>query len=213
MAFPLTIDPALERVIRCAAALCALGRVIDPDPALDQPLSEAAAKLREQPDVDVGPSRAMYRSIGIDPTKTRPSSEALLRRIRKGEGLPRVNTAVDICNWCSVEAQLPYGLYDADRIDGEARLRLGSAGESYPGIRKDDVHLDGRLVLADAKGPFGNPTSDSARTMVTPATRRVLVVVFAPRAYDARRLEGVLARTVERYGTFAGGKEIATWMC
>ena len=59
-------------------------------------------------------------------------------------------------------------------------LRLGRPGESYPGIRKDAVHVAGRLTLVDDVGPFGNPTSDSARTMVTLETRRALVVIFAP---------------------------------
>ena len=54
----------------------------------------------------------MYRRFGVDPTKTRPSSEALLRRVRKGDALPRVNNLVDVINWCSLESQLPFGLYD-----------------------------------------------------------------------------------------------------
>ena len=140
--------------------------------------------------------RTMYKRVGIDPTKTRPSSEALLRRVRKGDELPRINSLVDIINWCSLESQLPFGLYDLDRIHGAGR-RCASArpGEEYAGIRKDVVHVEGRLTLADDAGPFGNPTSDSARTMVTPATTRALVVIFAPvsvpgrvgRARDARR--------------------------
>jgi DNA/RNA-binding domain of Phe-tRNA-synthetase-like protein len=61
-------------------------------------------------------------------------------------------------------------------------LRLGRAGEEYEGIRKAAVHVADRLTLADDKGPFGNPTSDSARTMVTPATVRALIVIFVPAA-------------------------------
>ena len=56
---------------------------------------------------------------------------------------------VDVCNWCSLEFQLPYGLYDAARIEGDVELRIGRDGESYPGIRKDDVHVGGRITLAD----------------------------------------------------------------
>jgi DNA/RNA-binding domain of Phe-tRNA-synthetase-like protein len=126
----------------------------------------------------------MYKRVGIDPTKTRPSSEALLRRVRKGDPLPRINSMVDVCNWCSFEFQLPYGLYDAARIQGDVTLRIGRDGESYAGIRKDDVHVGGRIALVDAAGPFGNPTSDSARTMVTTATTRGLLVVFARHEYD-----------------------------
>jgi DNA/RNA-binding domain of Phe-tRNA-synthetase-like protein len=122
----------------------------------------------------------MYKRVGLDPTKTRPSSEALARRVRRGDDLPRINSLVDVVNWCSLESRLPFGLYDADRIEGDVVLRLGRAGEEYAGIRKDVVHLAGRMTLVDARGPFGNPTSDSLRTMVTPAARRALVVVFAP---------------------------------
>ena len=122
----------------------------------------------------------MYKAVGIDPTRTRPSSEALLRRVKRGDSLPRINRLVDLVNWTSLETQLPFGAYDADRVTGEVTLRLGREGEEYAGIRKDVVHVAGRLTLSDAEGPFGNPTSDSARTMVTSATRRVLVVVFVP---------------------------------
>jgi DNA/RNA-binding domain of Phe-tRNA-synthetase-like protein len=151
----------------------------------------------------------MYKRVGLDPTKTRPSSEALLRRVRKGDTLPRINSMVDVCNWCSLEFQLPYGLYDADHIEGDAELRLGTAGESYAGIRKDDVHVEGRITLADRSGPFGNPTSDSARTMVTTATTRALLVVFAPREVDERRLSQILDATAARMIEFTGCVETA----
>jgi DNA/RNA-binding domain of Phe-tRNA-synthetase-like protein len=114
---------------------------------------------------------------------------------------------VDVCNWCSLEFQLPYGLYDASKIDGDVELRLGRAGESYAGIRKDEVHVEGRIALADAAGPFGNPTSDSARTMVTTATTRAMLVVFAPRDVDERRLSQVLDATSARMAEFTGCAE------
>jgi len=157
--------------------------------------------------------RTMYKRVGIDPTKTRPSNEALLRRVRKGQPLPRVNSLVDIINWCSVEFQLPYGLYDIQHVLGTVRARLGRAGESYAGIRKDAVHLEGRITLADDHGPFGNPTSDSARTMVTTATTDVLVVVFAPAEIDALWLSRVVGVTSSRFGDIAGGRETARWSC
>ena len=153
--------------------------------------------------------RNMYKRVGIDPTKRRPSSEALWRRVRKGEPLPRVNSMVDVCNWCSLEFQLPYGLYDAARIQGDVVLRLGREGESYPGIRKDDVHVGGRITLADDVGPFGNPTSDSARTMVTTATTRALVVVFAPFELEPGRLRHVLDVTAQRMQEFTGARRVS----
>jgi DNA/RNA-binding domain of Phe-tRNA-synthetase-like protein len=155
----------------------------------------------------------MYKRIGLDPTKTRPSNEALLRRVRKGQPLPRVNSLVDVINWCSVEFQLPYGLYDAANVDGDVTLRVGREGEEYAGIRKDIVHVAGRMALVDAHGPFGNPTSDSARTMVTPHTTAAMVVVFAPRAIARAQLDAVLDVTTQRMRTIVGGAEEARIVC
>jgi DNA/RNA-binding domain of Phe-tRNA-synthetase-like protein len=151
-------------------------------PALGEALETAAAAARgTPPDPEVTAAvRIMYRRMGLDPTKTRPSSEALLRRVRRGEPLPRINSLVDVINWCSLESQLPFGLYDRDRIEGVPVLRLGLPGEQYDGIRRDVIHVQGRLVVADDRGAFGNPTADSARTMITTAATHALVVIFAP---------------------------------
>jgi DNA/RNA-binding domain of Phe-tRNA-synthetase-like protein len=174
-------------------------------PRLEAPLAEVESRVRAHPPEESLAVRAMYRRIGLDPTKTRPSSEALLRRVRKGDRLPRINTLVDICNWCSLEFQLPYGLYDSGALVPPLTLRLGADGESYAGIRKDAVNVAGRMTLADGMGPFGNPTSDSARTMVTETTTTVLAVIFAPAAIDPRRLAQILDETARRIVTFAGG--------
>jgi DNA/RNA-binding domain of Phe-tRNA-synthetase-like protein len=147
-------------------------------------------------------ARALYKAIGIDPTKTRPSSEALLRRVLKGDALYVVNTLVDATNLVSLKVQLPFGLYDRARLSPPIVLRRGGAGESYQGIRKAAVHLDGRPVLSDGGGPFGNPSSDSARSMITLETRLALVVVYAPaRATDARLLQvlDLTEATLRRY--------------
>ncbi len=185
--------------------------VVDPvtvlarDPRQDEPLRQAAAMMRtrtESADITAA-VRTMYKRAGIDPTKTRPSSEALLRRVRKGDELPRINSLVDVINWCSLESQLPFGLYDLDHVRGDVTLRLGREGEEYAGIRKDVVHVGGRLTLADAEGPFGNPTSDSARTMVTTATSRALVVIFAPAGLAKAVGASALATTVDRIRSFS----------
>lgn len=201
-----TLAPDLEAIVRPGVLWLDGATVVEREPRLDGPLAQAEAAVRVNPPEEAAAVRTMYKRIGIDPTKRRPSSEALLRRVRKGEGLPRINSMVDVCNWCSLEFQLPYGLYDAAHIEGDVVLRLGKEGESYPGIRKDDVHVGGRITLADNRGPFGNPTSDSARTMVTPATTRALVVVFAPRDIDARQLDRVVQITAQRMEEFTGAK-------
>ena len=151
--------------------------------------------------------RQMYRRLGIDPTKTRPSSEALLRRVGRGQPLPRINTLVDAVNRCSLESRLPYGVYDLGRVSGPVELRLGGAGDEYMGIRKATVHLAGRPALFDDRGPFGNPTADSVRTMITVGTTRAMVVVFAPRPLGRDQVDVVLDGTARHVGLAAGGVE------
>ena len=202
-----TLAPELSSIVRPGVMWLDGATVVERDGRLDGPLAAAEAAVRAHPPAEITAVRTMYKRVGLDPTKTRPSSEALLRRVRKGDSLPRINSMVDVCNWCSLEFQLPYGLYDAGHVDGDVELRLGRAGESYAGIRKDAVHVDGRIALADNIGPFGNPTSDSARTMVTTATTQAMLVVFAPRDVDARQLAQVLDATSRRMSEFTGCQE------
>ncbi len=142
--------------------------------------SEALEKLR--------PARDLYRAIGIEPTKVRPSSEALFRRAVRGKQLYQINSIVDVSNLCSMKFFLPIGLYDTDKIQGEVILRLGYSGETYQGIGKGEIHVQKRLVLADDQGAFGNPSSDSLRTSITLETRNILMVIFAPNQYPSQQM-------------------------
>lgn len=204
MSLPFHVDAAVAAIVRPAWFAAAPVTVVERDARMDEPLRAAAAGIRTRPEPAdlVAAVRTMYKRVGLDPTKTRPSSEALLRRVRRGDELPRVNSLVDVINWCSLESQLPFGLYDLDRIHGDVTLRIGQPEESYAGIRKDTVHLGGRLTLADGEGPFGNPTSDSARTMVTPATSRALVVIYAPAPLPAAVAERAVDLTRRRIAEF-----------
>ena len=133
--------------------------------------------------------RSLYKSIGLDPTKNRPSSEALLRRVLQGKGLYQINSIVDICNLCSLSFYLSIGLYDVDKIVGdEIALRLGRENEGFSGIRKDFINVKGKLTLVDQQGPFGNPSADSDRTKITVDTQKAMFVLFAPVQYDNDRL-------------------------
>jgi DNA/RNA-binding domain of Phe-tRNA-synthetase-like protein len=204
MSTAVTIDDALGGIVRPAWFEAAAVAVVERDTRMDEPLRAAAAGMRARPEPAdlIAAVRTMYKRVGLDPTKTRPSSEALLRRVRRGDELPRINSLVDVINWCSLESQLPFGLYDLDRIRGAVTLRSGRPDESYAGIRKDTVHLGGRLTLADDEGPFGNPTSDSARTMVTTATSRALVVIFVPAALPAAVADRATSLTRQRIAEF-----------
>ncbi len=210
---PFRLGSELESIVRPGVLWWTGARVVEGEPRLEPLLAEVEQRVREHPPDETASVRTMYKRVGLDPTKTRPSNEALLRRVRKLQPLPRVNSLVDVINWCSVEFQLPYGLYDLRKIDGAVTLRLGHAGEEYDGIRKDTIHVSGRIALADTTGPFGNPTSDSARTQVTTATTDVLVVIFAPIEVEARRLVDVLDTTGARIREIAGGAEVQRLPC
>jgi DNA/RNA-binding domain of Phe-tRNA-synthetase-like protein len=151
-------------------------------------------------------ARRLYHAAGVDPTRVRPSSEALLRRVLKRQGLPVVNNAVDAGNELSLRVLLPLGLYDADRILGGVVLRQGRAGEAYPGIRKDEVHLEGRLGLFDDAGPFGSPTSDSPRTCVDLRTRRLLLVLFAPGDHPGEALAAAATLGAGLFARWCGAR-------
>ena len=166
--------------------------------------SELRAKYQSPADAmdRLNITRTLYRKIGLDPTKTRPSSEALLRRVLKGNPLYQINSLVDTCNYCSLQLLLSLGLYDISKIVGNVQLRLGKENEGYEGIRKEFINVNERLTLADELGPFGNPSADSARTMITEMTTDALFVIFVPADYQTDELQNNIAfieARVQRY--------------
>jgi DNA/RNA-binding domain of Phe-tRNA-synthetase-like protein len=155
----------------------------------------------------------MFREWGMDPSKYRPSSEALLRRVVQGKGLYRVSNVVDIGNLGSIEIGWPYGCYDRSKINAPVCLRNGAAGERYEGIGKQTWHLEGRPVLADPQGPFGSPISDSTRSMVTDSAEQIMIVIYTPaRASDAS-LNAVITRLKDRLTQYAGSSATRSDVC
>ena len=155
---------------------------------------------RSDKTISVDRARELYRRFGTDPTRMRPSSEALLRRLKKGDPLPRINSLVDVANALSVQLQVPVGLYDLDKVKGEELvIRLGHKDESYEGIGKERVNVGGRICVADADGPCGNPSADSARTMITTDTERAAWIYFLPVRDDD------IDRTAELIAVFGRG--------
>jgi DNA/RNA-binding domain of Phe-tRNA-synthetase-like protein len=152
----------------------------------------------------VAETRGMFHRLGVDPTKSRPASEALLRRVLQGKGLPEIHPAVDVCNLASLEHQLPLGLYDRAHVKGAIVARIGRSGEGYEGIRKGRVNVVGRPLLADDEGAFGAPTSDSARTQMTAETRALLAVIYCPVDRPGDHLSTMLARVADLLARHCG---------
>ncbi len=151
----------------------------------------------ESPQVET--VRKAYKALGKDPARYRGSAEALLRRIVAGKGFPQINVVVDVINLVSVESRLPVGLYDLAHVVGDIVFRSGRAGETYKGIGKYDLNLEGLPLFADDLGPHGSATSDSERTMVTSKTEGILAIIVSfggPESLDrwTQRMSALLSQ-------------------
>jgi DNA/RNA-binding domain of Phe-tRNA-synthetase-like protein len=139
----------------------------------------------------------------------RPASEALLRRVLKRRGLPRINSAVDAANLVSLRYLIPIGLYDWDKIQGPVLLRLGDEGEGYSRIGKGTLNLNGRIGLFDDRGGFGNPTGDSRRTCVGTETRNLLFVAFFPAQHEPEEIRDLIREAGVILTLYCGGQSRA----
>lgn len=213
----IVLDPQLDDRVRMGVIRADRVDVRPEAPEVWSALEALAARYRDRfagkapgEIAELQAARTLYRRTGEDPTKLRPSSEALLRRVLRGESLYRINSLVDVCNLCSLEFLLPIGLYDADRIAGRAVARLGRPGEAYESLGKGRYSVAGRLALLDDEGPFGSPTNDSRRTAITEATGRCLMVIFAPAGYPAAQLAGHVEAAAAHLRTLVQSEGIET---
>lgn len=123
-------------------------------------------------------TRRVYRACGKDPSRYRPASEALIRRMLQGKKLYQIDTLVDLINLASIAYGYSIGGFDADKFTGGTlTLGVGREGEPYEGIGRGMLNIAGLPVYRDAIGGVGTPTSDNERTKIDINTRRVLVLV------------------------------------
>jgi len=211
----LTIDPALKaKCPRTALGFLTAGVRAAESPAslLDEMRARESELLRlREPHVvlespRIKATREGYKALGKDPARYRGAAEALLRRLITGKSFPQINAVVDIINLVSVESRLPIGLYDLGNVKGNIVFRAGRPGETYKGIGKYDLNLEGLPVFADDAGPHGSPTSDSERTMVTSATTRVAAILIS--FGGAEGLEASCQRMSTLLQRYAGGYDI-----
>lgn len=145
---------------------------------IDSQLPDLIKEYREKLPPGFGNSRKLYREFHIDPTKHRPSSEALWRRLKNRGDFPRINPFVDLTNFLSLKHQICFGLYDLSKISGDIAVVQGDEDDRFQGIRKDQLHMKGKIIVKDERGAFGNPSSDSLRTCVDTDTRNILQILF-----------------------------------
>ena len=162
--------------------------------------------IKQLPGVEA--TRRVYRACGKDPSRYRPSSEALIRRVVQGKDLYQIDTLVDLINLASMKFGYSIGGFDADKFEGDTlTLGVGKKDEPYEGIGRGILNIEGMPVYRDSKGGVGTPTSDNERTKIELSTTHLFVIV---NGYDGNR-ETVNANAryikdlLER---FAEGKDI-----
>ncbi len=163
--------------------------------------------LKQLPSIEA--TRRVYRACGKDPSRYRPASEALIRRVLQGKSLYQIDTLVDLINLASIAYGYSIGGFDADKFVGDTlTLGIGRAGEPYEGIGRGIINIEGLPVYRDAEGGVGTPTSDHERTKITLATTHLLVLI---NGYDGNR-ERVEANAefirqlLQKYGASDGGR-------
>ena len=139
--------------------------------------------LKEIP--SIAATRRVYKACGKDPSRYRPASEALIRRMLQGKELYQKDTLVDLVNLASIAYGYSIGGFDADRFVGDTlMLGIGRDGEPYEGIGRGLINIHGLPVYRDAEGGVGTPTSDNERTKMTLDTRHLVVLI---NGYDGNR--------------------------
>lgn len=135
-------------------------------------------------------TRQAYKALGKEPNRYRNSAEAMCRRIAKERGLYYINNVVDINNYLSISSGYAMGTYDLANVKGAITWKRAPEGTAYQGIGKDVLNISFLPALFDEEGPFGNPTSDNTRAMITEQTKEILLV----------------------YYTFNGGEDLEDWL-
>lgn len=134
--------------------------------------------IKEMPAIQA--TRQAYKKCGKDPSRYRPSSEALCRRILRGLSLYQIDTLVDLINLASINSGHSIGGFDLDKIQGDSLvLGIGKAGEPYEGIGRGALNIEGMPVYRDAVGGVGTPTSDNERTKLSLDTTHLLAIMNA----------------------------------
>jgi len=152
--------------------------------------------------------RDFFWKIRVDPTKNRPVAEALIRRILRGENLPRINTLVDAYNLASIKTEIALAAFDADKLKGSLIMRIAEAGEEFMGIgmSRPMILQGGEVVISDEKKLVAiYPHRDAENTKVTEQTRNVLLLICGVPGIPKGTLQNTVHVAIEFITRFCGG--------
>lgn len=149
-------------------------------------IQEAAMHFKSTVTIDqvnkipaIAATRKVYKALGKDPNRYRPSAEALCRRVLRDMELYRINTLVDLINLISIKTGYSIGGFDASKIQGDVVLGVGQEGEDFEAIGRGPLNIEGLPVYRDAIGGIGTPTSDNERTKISDNTNRLFMIINA----------------------------------
>lgn len=146
-------------------------------------------------------TRDVYKALGKEPNRYRPSSKALCRRAVKGLELYRINALVDLINVLSLLSGYSIGGFDASKIDGDVlTLGVGREGEPFEAIGRGMLNICGMPVYRDNTGGIGTPTSDNERTKLDLSTTRLLMCInIYGEEMPADDVAGMAVNLLEKY--------------
>jgi len=133
-------------------------------------------------------ARDSYKMLGKDPSRYRLACESLLRRLVKGNNLYRINNVVDCGNLLSIELNRSTAILDLNKISGNVFIRIGKESDEYYGIGRGLLNVTNIPLYCDNISPFGSPTSDTERTMVTDSTKSILLMIICFGDYNKDEL-------------------------
>ena len=147
----------------------------------------------------------IWKALGADPSRYRPSAEALYRRIKKQNYLSTINSAIDMNSFLSLQYEIPLGLYDADKIVGDVEISVGTNADRYEGLNNRVNTLTGILISKDDEGAFGSPYVDSKRTAVTEQTKNALHIFYLRPSMEKDTALQLLAAASNMFTGINGG--------
>ncbi|MEI4771840.1 phenylalanine--tRNA ligase beta subunit-related protein [Psychrobacillus sp. FJAT-51614] len=154
--------------------------------------------------------RVLWKKFGADPNRYRPSVEALYRRIAKQNYITPMHSAVDLNNFFSMRYEIPMGIYDIDKIQGDIMISLGNEDSVYEGLNGRENKLNHILTVQDTYGPFGSPFVDSIRTAVTEHTTSAIQVVFLQPSTDIEASQKLVHSMGTMFTQIHGGEVSST---
>lgn len=181
------VSKEIETICPCFVGACLEANVVNSEfcAPLWQEIADLGEHFRQTLTTEtlkemsgIAATRRVYRAFGKDPSRYRPASEALIRRMLQNKSLYQINTLVDLINLASIAFGYSIGGFDADKFIGDTlTLGIGYENEPYEGIGRGTINIHGLPVYRDAKGGVGTPTSDNERTKIGLATTHLVVLI------------------------------------